>query len=134
MTKIDRLADLGYLNGVEGYYAHGMGPYMDFHECVNNTDTWPGGPDGAAAASTAHAVEGDVLHGGYKHELGAMPLGHDVVAPRNVSFAQATAICNAHSHCDGFTFESSSPQPFEPVKTYEMDLSSRTRGFDLFGQ
>ena len=30
---------VGYLNGVEGYYSHGMGPYMDFHECTNNTDS-----------------------------------------------------------------------------------------------
>ena len=26
---------IGYLNGVEGYYSHGMGAYMDFHECVS---------------------------------------------------------------------------------------------------
>ena len=32
---------LGYLNGVEGYYHHGCGPYLDFHECVNNTDVAP---------------------------------------------------------------------------------------------
>ena len=32
---------LGFLNGVEGYYAHGMGPFLDFHECVNNSDTGP---------------------------------------------------------------------------------------------
>eukprot|EP00039_Didymoeca_costata_P002585 m.61271 g.61271 ORF g.61271 m.61271 type:complete len:595 (+) comp11392_c0_seq1:355-2139(+) len=32
---------IGYLNGEEGYYTHGMGPYKDFHECVNNSDSGP---------------------------------------------------------------------------------------------
>jgi hypothetical protein len=109
---------LGYLNGVEGYYAHGMGPYMDFHECANDTDSWkpPGAPDGSGVAAAAAGVMAG--GGGYKHELGAMPVGHDVVPPQNATFAQATALCDAHPSCDGFTFESTSPQPFMPVKTF----------------
>ena len=66
----------GYLNGVGGYYAHGMGPYMDFHECSNNTDH---GPDTSVtgvfrgAPAEAHDVR-EV--GKYNHVFGAMPLGY----------------------------------------------------------
>jgi arylsulfatase A-like enzyme len=41
LTHANRAAAPGYLNGVEGYYQHGMGAWMDFHECTNNTDDGP---------------------------------------------------------------------------------------------
>lgn len=108
---------IGYLNGVEGYYSHGMGAYVDFHECVNDTDT---GPNVTATAT------GDPT---YKHVVGSMPAGHDVVPPRNISYADAVDLCNSLQGknpgssadpwpCMGFTFEGANFAPFKPVKMY----------------
>ena len=105
---------IGYLNGVEGYYSHGMGAYMDFHECVNNTDT---APDALSSSPE------------YKHEIGSMPVGHDVIPPKNVTYQDALKLCDSMQGknpgssadpwpCMGFTFESAAAEPTDAVKTY----------------
>ena len=111
---------LGYLNGVEGYYSHGMGPYMDFHECANNTDA---GPDqgirdeatGLAAATTGIAAPGADE---FRHVLGAMPVGHDALPTANMTYADAAAHCAESPACEGFTFESAEAEPTTPVRVY----------------
>ena len=105
---------IGYLNGVEGYYSHGMGAYMDFHECVNDTDT---APDALSSSPE------------YKHEIGSMPVGHDVIPPKNVTYQDALKLCDSMQGknpgssadpwpCMGFTFESAAAEPTDAVKTY----------------
>ena len=94
---------------------------MDFHECVNNTDLYPG-PVSTSAAVAAPAVlpagQGDDSRAAaYRHMVGAMPLGHDVVPPINKTFPEAVAICDAHPSCEGFTFEGP-VEEHQPVKTY----------------
>ena len=95
---------------------------MDFHECVNNTDLYPG-PVSTSAAVAAPAVlpagQGDDSRAAaaYRHMVGAMPLGHDVVPPINKTFSEAVAICDAHPSCEGFTFEGP-VEEHQPVKTY----------------
>jgi len=105
---------LGYLNGVEGYYSHGMGAWQDFHECANQSSGHPpadySSAYGAAVASPKPA---------FQHKGGAMPAGKDATgldakggAQQNVTLAQAEVLCSAAGDgCYGFTFESKLPIP-----------------------
>lgn len=97
-----------------------MGAYTDFHECVNDTDT---GPDVVAKPAGAPA---------YKHLVGSMPTGHDVVTPRNVSYTDAVRLCDSLQGknpgssadpwpCMGFTFEGADSAPATLVKVYFKD-------------
>eukprot|EP00218_Dolichomastix_sp_CCMP3274_P016728 CAMPEP_0170152276 /NCGR_PEP_ID=MMETSP0033_2-20121228/52131_1 /TAXON_ID=195969 /ORGANISM="Dolichomastix tenuilepis, Strain CCMP3274" /LENGTH=521 /DNA_ID=CAMNT_0010389415 /DNA_START=42 /DNA_END=1603 /DNA_ORIENTATION=- len=84
---------LGFLNGNGGYYAHGMGAYMDMHEC---------GP----------AKDADWVH---RH--GALAAGSDLLV-ENVTVDQAQALCGSRDDCIGFTYEAPASELDTPHKTY----------------
>jgi hypothetical protein len=95
---------LGYLNGNEGYYRHGMGGYQDFHECAANQSASAAGPQ-------------------YEHLQGALPSGGEATgvaggAVQNVSLADAEALCAAADGCFGITFEADAAAPSGVLKVY----------------
>ena len=66
---------------------------------------------GATARSFSAAA------GNYTEMNGYLADGDDLIT-QNVTFAQATALCDATPGCAGFTFDSATRQPTTPFETY----------------
>ena len=63
----------------------------------------------ALTAVTAHT---------YTHEPGALPAGNDVIAPLNLTLAEAEAKCSALTDCVGVTFKAPTATPAGVVTAY----------------